>query len=185
MINSGGYEVVAGSVDGRVRYYDIRMGKMDTDVLGAPVTSLASMKDGEAVLVSTLDGRVRLVDRKNGSCLMTYKGHENAEFRIRSCFGGRERWVLCGSEGIGSVLDTKGRGGEVVVWDTVSGEVLKREIVEEPGKQEGSMKKRAIGRDGTDKQRRNVISCVAWKNGGTGNQWCCAGTDGVVTVFGE
>jgi len=29
-----------------------------------------------------------------------------------------------------------------------------------------------------------VVSCVAWKNEGRGDQWCCAGTDGVVTVYG-
>jgi len=26
---------------------------------------------------------------------------------------------------------------------------------------------------------------VTWKNDGRGDQWCCAGTEGVVTVFGE
>jgi mitogen-activated protein kinase organizer 1 len=181
MVNSGGHEIVAGSVDGRVRYYDIRMGKMDTDVLGAPVTSLASMKDGEAVLVGTLDGRIRLVDRRNGGCLMTYGGHKNVEFRIRSCFGGKERWVLCGSEGTGGVLNTRDGGGEVVVWDTLSGEMLERVSVEGPGEQGVSVRKRVHGKG----ERYNVISCVAWKNDGNGDQWCCAGTDGVVTVFGQ
>jgi mitogen-activated protein kinase organizer 1 len=173
---NGGYEIVAGSVDGRVRYYDIRMGKMDTDVLAAPVTGLAAMMRGEALLVGTLDGRVRLMDRSGGGCLMTYKGHVNGEFRIRSAFGGKEAWVLSGSE-------VEGEDGQVVVWDTVSGEVVKKLAVKGVGQQEGG-KRRVVSSDGKEKVRRNVVSCVAWKNEGRGDQWCCAGTDGAVTVFG-
>lgn len=173
---NGGYEIVAGSVDGRVRYYDIRMGRVDTDVLAAPVTSLAAMRGGEAMLVGTLDGRVRLMDRKGGGCLMTYKGHVNAEFRIRSAFGGKEAWVLSGSE-------VESEDGQVVVWNTVSGEVVKRLAIKGLGKHEGG-KKRVVSSDRKEKVRRNVVSCVAWKNEGRGNQWCCAGTDGVVTIFG-
>jgi mitogen-activated protein kinase organizer 1 len=172
---NGGYEIVAGSVDGRVRYYDIRMGRMDTDVLPGPVTSLAAMRGGDAMLVGTLDGRIRLIDRSGGGCLMTYKGHMNAEFRIRSAFGGKEAWVLGGSE-------VEGEDGQVWVWDTVSGAVVQKLVVKGAGHQEG--KKRVVGSDGKEKARKNVVSCVAWKNEGRGDQWCCAGTDGVVTVYG-
>jgi mitogen-activated protein kinase organizer 1 len=162
---NGGYEIVTGSVDGRIRYYDLRMGRMDTDVLPGPVTSLAAMKGGEAMLVGTLDGRIRLIDRSGGGCLMTYKGHVNVEFRIRSVFGGKEAWVLSGSE-------LEGEDGQVCVWDTVKG----------VGQQEG--KRRVVSSDGKEKARKNVVSCVAWKNEGRGDQWSCSGTDGVVTVYG-
>ena len=172
---NGGYEIVTGSVDGRVRYYDLRMGRMDTDVLPGPVTSLAAMRGGEAMLVGTLDGRIRLIDRSGGACLMTYKGHVNAEFRIRSAFGGKEAWVLSGSE-------VEGKDGQVWVWDTISGEVVRKLAIKGVGPQDG--KKRLVGSDGKEKARKNVVSCVAWKNEGRGDQWCCAGTDGVVTVYG-
>jgi mitogen-activated protein kinase organizer 1 len=172
---NGGYEIVTGSVDGRVRYYDLRMGRMDTDVLPGPVTSLAAMRGGEAMLVGTLDGRIRLIDRSGGGCLMTYKGHVNAEFRIRSAFGGKEAWVLSGSE-------VEGEDGQVWVWDTVSGEVVQKLFVKGVGQREG--RKKLVGSDGKEKARKSVVSCVAWKNEGRGDQWCCAGTDGVVTVYG-
>jgi mitogen-activated protein kinase organizer 1 len=42
-----------------------------------------------------------------------------------------------------------------------------------------------IGRDGKEKERKNVVSCIAWKDGGFGDQFCVGGTSGVVTVFGE
>lgn len=128
------------------------------------------------VLVGGLDSSVRLMDRDGGGLLKSYKGEgfRNEEFRVRSVFGGNERWVLCGNE------EVKGDDGDVVVWDTLSGNVVER-IRVEGSKVEG---KKKIGRDGKEKEKRNVISCLAWKENGRGDQWCCAGTDGVVTVFG-
>jgi mitogen-activated protein kinase organizer 1 len=170
------WEILAGSVDGRVRCYDLRMGKLDTDVIGASVTSLQRTRDGNGVLVGSLDGAVRLMDRDGGGLLRAYRDERfsNEEFRLRSTFGGNERWVLCGNEGV------KGSDGEVVIWDTLTGKVVERVKVE-GSKVEG---KKKIGRDGKEKERTNVISCVAWKEDGRGDQWCCAGTDGIVTVFG-
>jgi mitogen-activated protein kinase organizer 1 len=176
LINSGGSEIVTGSVDGKVRYYDVRMGQLDVDVLGAPVTSLAAMRGGEAILVKTLDSKMRLMDRTNGGCLMTYNGAVNQEFRIRSTFGGKERWVLGGSEG-------DGEDGEVVIWDTIKGTVEQRVVVEGV-RDEERVRKRAVDAMGNEKKKGNVISCVAWKNEGRGDQWCAGGTDGVVTVYG-
>jgi mitogen-activated protein kinase organizer 1 len=171
-----GQEIWSGSVDGRVRCYDVRMGRVLTDVVGPAVTSLQGTRDGKAVLVGALDSEIRLMDRDGGGLLRAYKleGWKNEEFRMRSSFGGNERWVLCGNENV------KGDDGEVVVWDTLTGKVAER-IRVEGSKVEG---KKKIGRDGKEKEKRNVVSCVAWKENGRGDQWCCAGTDGIVTVFG-
>ena len=172
----GGYEIWSGSVDGRVRVYDVRMGRLVTDVLGASVTSLMGTRDGKGMLVGALDDTVRLMDRDGGGLLRAYKaeGWKNDEFRMRSAFGGNEKWVLCGNE------DVKGDDGEVVVWDTLTGKVVER--VRVGGSKVGGKKK--IGSDGKEKEKRNVVSCVTWKENGRGDQWCCAGTDGIVTVFG-
>ncbi|KAH8803156.1 WD40-repeat-containing domain protein [Xylogone sp. PMI_703] len=174
------YEIVAGSVDGRVRYYDIRMGKLETDVIGASVTSLARTRDGKGVLVGALDSTIRLMDRDGGGLLKAYKADgpekfKNDEFRLRSCFGGNEKWVLSGNE------DVKGDDGEVVVWDTLTGKITER--VRITGSSDTGKKK--IGRDGKEQEKTFVISCLAWKEDGRGDQWCCAGTDGIVTVFGS
>ncbi|OBT68901.1 hypothetical protein VE03_02132 [Pseudogymnoascus sp. 23342-1-I1] len=164
-------EVLAGSVDGRVRCYDVRMGRCVTDVVGEPVTSLCVTGDGEGVLVGSLGG-VRLMDRGNGGCLMRYEGAVGGEFRIRSCFGGRgERWVVSGSEA----------DGEVVAWDTMTGGEVAR--VKVPRGVEGGKKR--LDAFGKERERKNVVSCVAWRNWRGKNQWCCAGTDGAVTVFGD
>lgn len=173
----GEYEILAGSVDGRVRCYDLRFGRLETDVIGDSVTSLERTRDGKGVLVGGLGSCVRLMDRDGGGLLKAYKGESwrNEEFRLRSVFGKNERWVLCGNE------DVKGAHGQVVVWDTLSGEVVER-IRVEGSKVEG---KRKIGTDGKEKEKKNVVSCLAWKDGVRGDQWCCAGTDGIVTVFGS
>jgi mitogen-activated protein kinase organizer 1 len=163
-------EIWTGSVDGRVRAYDLRMGKLSTDVVGEPVTSLDATMDGSGILVGTLDGKVRLMDRNSGGCLMAYEGAEGGEYRVKSCFGGAEKCVISGSEA----------DGEVLAWDTVSGKLVER--IKVPTVESGKKKLDAFGKE---VKRKNVISCVAWKNGGRGKEWCCAGTDGAVTVYGE
>lgn len=178
------WEIMSGSSDGRVRCYDIRMGRMTEDLIGAAVTSLARTRDGKAVLVGSLDHRLRLMDTQDGTCLRTYQDESrtagafrNAEFRLRSCFGGNERWVLSGNENVEHMAGQ----GEIVVWDTLSGDVVQRVAV---GGARGARRTR-VGPDGKEKEKDSVVSCIAWKARGMGDQWCCAGTDGVVTVFGS
>lgn len=166
-----GEVIMTGSVDGRVRTYDVRMGRCATDVLGAPVTSLTMTLDGEGYLAGTLDGKVRLMDRGSGGCLKTYEGAQGGEYRIKSTFGGKERWVISGSEA----------DGEVVAWDMMTGKEVMR--IKVP-RAEGTERKK-LDAFGNVKERKNVVSCVAWKNGGRGSQWCSAGTDGMVTVYGD
>lgn len=66
------YGVLAGSVDGCVREYDIRVGLIRVDRLGSPVTCASVSHDYNTTLVSTLDGYVSLLDKSNGSVLSTY-----------------------------------------------------------------------------------------------------------------
>ena len=110
-----GSEILAGSVDGSVRSYDIRMGHVIKDLIApeAAVTSLSLTSDGEAYVVSTLDGKIRLMDRGDGKCLRTFTGHKNGEFRLRSCLGLRDAVVVSGSE-----------DGEIWAWDVLSGDVV-------------------------------------------------------------
>ncbi|KAK1833275.1 WD40 repeat-like protein [Podospora conica] len=177
------HEIVAGSVDGRVRGYDVRMGRVVTDVIGASVTSLSlSPGGGETVLVGGLDSKVRLMDRRDGVCLKTYQaqGWRNEGVRVQSCFGGGGRWVVAGDE-----FPPEGEAGEgrVWAWDVMTGGVVARLGVPWGAGGRGKV----VGRDGREKGRRNVVSCVAWKEGGPGGggeQFCVGGTSGVGTVFG-
>ncbi|RKU40215.1 hypothetical protein DL546_000084 [Coniochaeta pulveracea] len=178
-----GAEVIAGSVDGRVRSYDVRMGLCVTDVMPASVTSLCLSRDGKTALVGTLDSKIRLMDRETGSCLKTYshEGWRNEEFRVQSVLGGKERWVVAGDEL--SKEGDKEVDGRLWAWDLLTGKmVAKVSVPWGPGGAES--RKRVLGRDGKEKERKNVVSCIAWRNDGFGDQFCVGGTSGVVTVFG-
>ena len=131
-----GHEVVTGSVDGKMRTYDLRMGMMYCDTLGRrnstnpllsimtfadmtfvcldPITSVQQTADSNAVLVSTLDSTIRLMDKSNGQMLQNYTGHTNTEFRIRSCLGLGDAVAISGSE-----------DGKICIWDVLEGKVLK------------------------------------------------------------
>ncbi|CAK7274048.1 hypothetical protein SEPCBS57363_005961 [Sporothrix epigloea] len=202
-----GPEILAASVDGRVRTYDVRTGRFTTDVISgtAGVTSLSLTRDGRSVLVGALDSRLRLLDRENGTCLQTYTSQEqegdikrpvwqNEELRVQSLLGGRERFVVVGDEMMGSssakteiepLAPSKGAtpDGRVWAWDLLTGREVATVIVPwgPPGAATNS---RSIGRDGREKERRNVTSCLAWQDGGWGDHFCVGGTSGVVTVFG-
>lgn len=185
-----GAEIVAGSVDGRVRSYDVRVGKVTADVVGASVTSLCLTRDGKAMLVGSLDSRVRLMDRESGSCLRTYGGGEdeegwrNADFRVQSVLGGGERFVVAGDEMTGgSDGHNTSDGGRIWAWDLMTGKLAARVPVPwGPGGTERL--KKVVGRDGKPKERKYVVSCLAWRESGFGDQFCAGGTSGAVTVFG-
>ena len=183
-----GATIVAGSVDGRVRAYDVRAGRCVTDVVGPSVTSVATTRDGRAMLVGALDSRLRLLDRDTGALLRAYAHPDfrNDGLRVQSLLGGGDRYVVVGDEMTGAAAaapDRSGHGhGRVWAWDVLSGEVVARLSV--PWGPPGHGSKKVVGRDGKEKERTNVISCLAWRDGGYGDQFCVGGTSGVVTVFG-
>ncbi|XWW96719.1 hypothetical protein V2A60_004698 [Cordyceps javanica] len=187
-----GPEVVAGSVDGRVRSYDVRVGACTTDVVSGTsgVTSVAVTRDGRAMLVGSLDSKLRLMDRDDGTCLRAYLGGgwRNDELRLQSVLGGKERFVLVGDEMTGETDEAAAAAaarpgeGRILAWDLLSGKLAGKIAV--PWGPEGyDARKKVVGRDGKEKVRKNVISCLAWRDDGWGDQFCVGGTSGVVTVF--
>ena len=155
-----GHEIVTGSVDGRTRLYDLRMGMVYVDVVGRrlplfldvsltdmfpadPITSVLQTRDGNAVLVSTLDSTIRLMDKGSGQLLQSYKSHTNTEYRIRSCLGLSDAVAVSGSE-----------DGCIYAWDVLEGTVMEK-LKAHGGK---------------------VVSAVAWN--GRGKEWASAGVDG-------
>ena len=119
------YSIASGSYDGRARIYDIRMGRTTADVLAHPVTSVRCSADGNALLVSTLDSRIRMLDRADGKLLKAFGGdgqgsYRNNDLRIRSAFAKGDAVVLSGSE---TEEGTKSQAS-VYAWDVLSGEVI-------------------------------------------------------------
>lgn len=183
-----GSEIVAGSVDGKVRSYDVRAGRVVTDTIGASVTSLSLTQDGKALLVGSLDSRLRLMDRESGACLKTYAADDesrawrNTELRVQSLVGGKERFVIAGDEMTGDETAAAAKGGRLWAWDLMTGKLITRLSV--PWGPAGAERKRVVGRDGKEKERKFAVSCLAWKENGFGDQFCAGGTSGTATVFG-
>ncbi len=105
-----GHEILAASVDGAVRTYDVRAGRVARDVVGAPAAHVSLSHDGGAALVGTLDSTLRLLDRSSGGLLQSYSGHRNAALRCASALSHDDAHVLGGSE-----------DGTLHVWHLVDG----------------------------------------------------------------
>ncbi|KAL3462591.1 WD40-repeat-containing domain protein [Aspergillus heterothallicus] len=172
-VNMATYSIASGSYDGRARVYDIRMGRTTVDVLGHPVTSVRCSRDGNALLVSTLDSRIRMLDRDDGKLLKAFgqtdstkrapiagmgtPTYRNTELRIRSVFAKADAAVLSGSESNKDDLDHQ---AHVFAWDILSGEVIA-----------------AIPAG----ERVKAVSAVAWNE--QGKCWASGCSDGTVKVY--
>ncbi|EER27656.1 hypothetical protein D8B26_006250 [Coccidioides posadasii str. Silveira] len=165
-IHTPSCSIMSGSYDGRIRTYDLRMGVVKVDVMAHPVTSIRCSADGNVILASCLDGRIRIVDRADGSVLKAFGGesggtgrqpaYKNTELRIRSTFAKGDGAVLSGSE-----LSDQTPGAHVFAWDVLSGNVINVVPVGEDVK---------------------VVSCVAWNE--KGKNWAAGCSNGSVQVFG-
>lgn len=159
-----GGEIFAASVDGRVRVYDLAMGDVSVDVIapGKGCTSVQATKAGDGYVVSSLDSKVRFMDRGTGKCLQSFgeEGFRNEEYRVRSTLAMADACVVSGSE-----------DGRVFVWDVLTGEVMHRLWHKEQG-----------GEGGAVSSKKDVVSAVAWNQ--LRKQWASAGGDGTVVVWG-
>lgn len=108
-------EIVAGSVDGTVCCFDVRMGLQLADDIGAPVTSVSVSHDGHCLLASCMDGAVRLLDKEGGDLLATYRGHKHTSYKLDSCLTPSDAHVVSGSE-----------NGQVFYWELVDAAVVKQ-----------------------------------------------------------
>lgn len=101
-------EILAGSVDGAVRRFDVRMGRLFTDELHHPVTCVKVSRDTNCVLAACMDGTVRLLDRVEGDLLAEYTGHKHSSFKMDCCFTPSDAYVAGSSE-----------DGRVFYWELV------------------------------------------------------------------
>ncbi|RAL01901.1 WD40 repeat domain-containing protein [Aspergillus ibericus CBS 121593] len=167
------YSIASGSYDGRVRVYDIRMGRTFVDVLAHPVTSVRCSNDGNALLVSTTDGRIRMLDRSDGKLLKAFGGEDNSagqnasnvtyrksDLRIRSVFAKADAVVLSGSEADDSGNGNGSKQASVFAWDVLSGEMVACVPTGEGVK---------------------AVSAVSWNE--KGSSWAGGCSDGTVKVY--
>lgn len=106
------HEVVAGSVDGCLRAFDLRRALVLTDQLHDPITCVSLSRDGQCVLAGCMNGTLSLLEKRDGSRLNVYRGHAHAQYAIGSCLTRDDAHVVSGSE-----------DGAVLVWDLVEATV--------------------------------------------------------------
>ena len=160
-------EIVAASVDGRVRSYDLRTGMCQADVIGFPCTSLDISKKSTELLVSSLDSTIRLMDRTNGELLKAYKDEAfvNKDLRVRSTLGLNDSVVLSGSD-----------DGMIFAWDIMSEKPMHR--FKHSEMREVHSKRPAVQAI----SKKEVVSAVAFCK--TRREWVSGGGDGNVVVWG-
>ncbi|GFZ14644.1 transducin/WD40 repeat-like superfamily protein [Actinidia rufa] len=106
-------EIIAGSVDGTVRTFDIRIGREISDDLGQPVNCISLSNDGNCILASCLDSTLRLLDRSTGELLQEYKGHTCKSYKMDCCLTNSDAHITGGSE-----------DGFIYYWDLVDASVV-------------------------------------------------------------
>lgn len=103
------HEIIGGSVDGCIRIYDLRMGRMYVDDLKSPITCIAMTYDKKCVLAGCLGGTVRLSELSTGRLLQYYQGHVHTSFKLEAVVANDDAHILAGSE-----------DGTVHIWDLVA-----------------------------------------------------------------
>jgi WD40 repeat protein len=130
-----GHVILAASVDGSVRSFDVRAGRCAADALGAPVTVLALSRDGACVLAALAASRLRLLDRASGALLAEYAApgkHVNAGARCGAALSADDAHVVAASE-----------NGRVTFWELVDAAVVASLQAHAPGKTARAARRRA------------------------------------------
>ena len=98
------HEILIGSADGKVRTYDLRNGKLVTDMItfdGSAISSISLTSDGQCYLVNTTksDDSLKLMDKNNGALLQEYFGVTNKKgYRLEATIGFESKQILAGSD---------------------------------------------------------------------------------------
>ena len=102
------------SVDGFVRTYDLRKGLLQCDDFSSPITSTAHTKDGQCLVVSCLDGTIRLMELETGELLNTYNSnHISGKYGLEVDVLADDSTIITGSEDGACVLYDLVRGNSV------------------------------------------------------------------------
>lgn len=107
------HEIIVGSIDGSVKTFDVRMGTVNIDEFGMPITSVSLSRDKQCLLASTLENQMFLLEKSTGEQLAVYKGHISKQFRLTSCFDPSDAIVISGSE-----------DGRLCMWDLVKTDTM-------------------------------------------------------------
>lgn len=109
-------KIIASSLDGSIRTYDLRVGEMVCDSIGSEsITDITLTKDSQCFVAACRDDTVRLIDTDSGDILSEYKGHTTMDYLVECGVLSNDSQIICGSG-----------DGQAYIWDLVSGNIVKR-----------------------------------------------------------
>uniref|UniRef100_A0A023EQF1 WD repeat domain-containing protein 83 n=1 Tax=Aedes albopictus TaxID=7160 RepID=A0A023EQF1_AEDAL len=109
------HKIIAASLDGSIRQYDLRAGELTCDTVGVPITHVVQTTDGQCLLAACLDGTIRLIDTDSGELLSEYRGHQTEDYHIECAVIKSDSQIISGSA-----------EGCAVIWDLVEGSEVRR-----------------------------------------------------------
>jgi mitogen-activated protein kinase organizer 1 len=92
-----GFEIICSSMDGTVRFYDVRLGQFVSDELGEGIQSMAVAHSNRAYIASALDSTIYLIERSSGHKVIDYRGHNVQNFTINCKFNEEDSHIFSGS----------------------------------------------------------------------------------------
>jgi mitogen-activated protein kinase organizer 1 len=104
--------IIVTSIDGNIRTYDLRMGRMIQDEIGGILSTAKLSSDDKCLAVATLDSKIKLIDINDGDILNQYTGHVNQNFKVDCHF--YKNFLISGSE------DSK-----IYFWNVVDAKLVK------------------------------------------------------------
>ena len=116
------HSLVGGCVDGRVKEFDVRQGRVVVDDLGDPVTSVDATE--RYILAACMGSNIKLLDRADGRLLQSFSGHRHEHTKLTAVLTTDEQRVLsCSEDGYLCVWETLGGDGSLYKVQAHRGEV--------------------------------------------------------------
>lgn len=110
--------VIASSVDGCLRTYDIRSNMLNCDDIKDPITCVRLTNDNKCALCTCLGGILKLVNLSTGQVLQEYSGgHTHESFKLESLVANDDCHVISCSE-----------DGYFVHYNLVSGKLVRKTL---------------------------------------------------------
>ena len=90
--------IIASSIDGKVRIYDMRYGQMHSDNHTNPITCVSLSNDNKTYISCCLGDTIKLTDVSSGQLLRTFKGHKHRSYKIEACMTPDDKHIIAGDE---------------------------------------------------------------------------------------
>jgi mitogen-activated protein kinase organizer 1 len=59
-------QIIASSIDGHIRYFDLRKGRITEDYVGCGIMKFSLSTDLKLIALSCLDSKIRILERSSG-----------------------------------------------------------------------------------------------------------------------